>query len=490
VTGRSNNPGIATAIRSTFGNKRLLVIGDLMLDQYVWGDISRISPEAPVPVLRHDRDARRAGGAGNVALNIAGLGVNIGICGYVGRDQFGDHLTALLRDGGVDVAGLVRLEDRPTITKTRIIARQQQVLRMDAEDLSPMAEQSVAALLQAIERELAADVDGIILSDYAKGVLAGNACQTIIGLARRHKIPVFVDPKGADFSRYRGANVITPNLAELAHATGVAAENIEQLIEAGRAIVRDIGLDYMVLTRGADGATIITPDSTLHSAAVAREVFDVSGAGDTFIATVAAGHVAGLAPSEMLHLANIASGIAVSKVGTVAVDKAAVLEALDAGTHAVQDSLFGLDELQRQMGRWREQGEQVVFTNGCFDILHAGHVTYLQKAALLGDRLVVGLNTDRSVGELKGTGRPIVPEADRAKVVGALAAVDAVVLFDENTPLNLIRALRPDVLVKGGDYSKDRIVGAAEVDGWGGRVQIIPLVAGRSTSQLIEKITG
>ena len=317
---------IAIAVRSAFGGKRVLVIGDLMLDQYIWGEISRISPEAPVPVLRHGRDARRAGGAGNVALNIAGLGFDVTICGYVGADKVGDQLIDLLQQESVDTAGLVTVEDRPTITKTRIIAGHQHFLRMDAEDLGPMSEGSIASLLKAVEDETAKGVDGIIFSDYAKGVLRGNVCQTIIGLARKQKTPVFVDPKGADFARYKGANVITPNLAELVLATGIAAQDIDDLIEAGREVVRNVGLDYMVLTRGADGATIIAPDNTIHSVALAREVFDVSGAGDTFISAVAAGHLAGLAWNEMLYFANIAAGIVVSKVGTVAIDKASVLQ--------------------------------------------------------------------------------------------------------------------------------------------------------------------
>lgn len=490
ATESSDMARIAEAVRTAFGRKRILVVGDLMLDRYLWGDVERISPEAPVPVLRYQREATRAGGAGNVALNVAGLGLDVSIAGFAGTDEAHEQLIDILSQAGVDTAGVITLNDRPTITKSRIIAGHQHVLRVDTEDLKPIDSDCIAQLLEQNEQQLSGDLDGIILSDYRKGVLDKEVCQSIIKLARKKGIPVFVDPKGADYSRYAGANVLTPNLAELQLVTGVDSRDIDALIEAGREMVRNLGIDFMVLTRGADGMTLIAADATEHCAAVAREVFDVTSAGDTVIASLMAAEVADLNWREMLHLANLAAGIVVGKVGTISIDQASLLQSIHALSHGLMDSVYSLEEMQGLVSGWRSRGEQVVFTNGCFDILHAGHVTYLQKAAQEGNRLIVALNTDRSVRELKGDPRPIASEDDRACVVAALAAVDAVIFFDESTPLHVIETLRPDVLVKGGDYSKQQVVGAPEVESWGGRVVLLPLVEGRSTSNLIKKIAG
>ncbi len=483
-----DNARIAEAIRSVFNKKRLLVFGDVILDRYLWGDINRISPEAPVPVLRYRREAQRAGGAGNVALNVAGLGLGVGLVGLTGNDKGRADLIEALELSSIDAAGIVALDDRPTITKTRIITGHQHVLRVDAEEVGPIDVASGEKLLQNIEDQLSRGIDGIILSDYAKGALSRERCGSVIAKANDLGIPTFVDPKGADFSRYRGATVITPNLAELELATGVSARDVDALIEAGRGLIQEHDIDSMVLTRSADGMTLIAAEVIEHSPAVAREVFDVTGAGDTVIATLAAARTVGLDWADAMHLANLAAGIVVGKVGAVAVDQASVLQAIHAQSHGLMDSVYSLDELAGLVGEWRRRGEHIVFTNGCFDILHAGHVTYLQQAAREGDRLIVALNTDRSVRELKGAGRPIVSQDDRACVVAALAAVDAVVFFDESTPLRVIERLKPDVLVKGGDYARHDVVGGKEVEAWGGRVVLVPLVQGRSTSKLIEKI--
>ncbi len=487
----SPNPArIAEVVRTGLAGKQILVIGDLMLDQYVWGDVSRISPEAPVPVLRHGRDATRAGGAGNVALNLAGLGLDVAIAGFAGADEARKTLLEIFAEANVDTACVTTLGDRPTVTKTRIIAGHQHVLRVDSEDLSEVDKKDAASLLQQVQQRIKNGIDGIILSDYAKGALSTDTCRQIIDAAASKSIPVFVDPKGQDYDRYAGASVLTPNLAELELASGAGSHDIDTLITAGREIVSSLGLDYLVVTRGANGMTLISPEQTLHQGAVAREVFDVSGAGDTVIASLVAGHVAGLGPLDLLQLANVAAGIVVAKVGTVAVDQAAVLQALHAKSHTLMDSVYALDELGTLVDEWRSRGERVVFTNGCFDIVHAGHVTYLHKAAAEGDRLIVAINTDRSVRALKGDSRPVTGQDDRACVVAALAAVDAVVFFDESTPLNVINKLRPDVLVKGGDYARDGVVGGDEVESWGGRVVLVPLVEGHSTSNLIRKIAG
>ena len=485
-----NIPHLAEVVRAGFTDKRILVVGDLMLDRYIWGDVDRISPEAPVPVLRHGRDAVRAGGAGNVALNLAGLGIKVSLAGFVGDDDACNILLEIFSETGVDASSIVTLTDRPTISKTRIIAGHQHVLRVDAENLSDVDDDSTAELFSRVEKQLDNDIAGVILSDYAKGVLTPASCHDIIEAARQRQIPVFVDPKGQEYGRYTGATLLTPNLKELEQAGRVDGSDIDALLAAAGKFVKDLDLDCLVLTRGGDGMTLIGKDEVLHSPAVAQEVFDVSGAGDSVIASLAAGQIAGLNRMDTLHLANLAAGIVVGRVGTVAVELTALLQALHPHGHTLTDSVYSLDELSKLTDAWRSNGQRIVFTNGCFDIVHAGHVLYLQKAAEAGNRLIVAINTDSSVSALKGKSRPVNGQEDRACVVAALAAVDAVVFFDDPTPIDVIKKLKPDVLVKGGDYTKDQVVGAAEVESWGGRLVLVPLVKGRSTSNLIRKIAG
>ena len=483
-----NNENIANALRNGFGRKRVLVVGDLMLDRYMWGMVERISPEAPVPVLSPGREATRAGGAGNVALNLAGLGLEVAVAGFAGEDENRDRLLEILAGHDIDTTAVVTLSDRPTVTKTRVIAGHQHVLRIDSEDLSDIDSGDRDRLFKAVTGKLG--VDAIILSDYAKGVLTTRLCQRLIEVAKESSIPVLADPKGFDFSKYAGASVLTPNLLELSRAGSVPADQTDDLVQAARAYVDTLGLQFLVLTRGPDGMTLVAKDQTVHSPAKAREVFDVSGAGDTVIASVAAAMLGDLDYVEMLHMANLAAGFVVGRVGTVAIDQTSLMRALHAEEQAPSESVYGLDELLLLADDWRHRDQRIVFTNGCFDIVHAGHVSYLHKAAREGDKLIVGINTDKSVRVLKGDARPINGQDDRACVVAALAAVDAVVLFDEETPLELIKALQPDVLVKGADYSKDQVVGATEVESHGGRVVLVPLVEGKSTSDLVRKIAG
>lgn len=483
-----NNENIADALRNGFGRKRVLVVGDLMLDRYIWGIVERISPEAPVPVLSPGREATRAGGAGNVALNLAGLGLEIAVAGFAGEDENRDRVLEILAGHDIDTAAVVTLADRPTVTKTRVIAGHQHVLRIDSEDLSDIDSRDRERLFKAVMAKL--DVDAIILSDYAKGALSLTLCQRLIDAARQKSIPVLADPKGFDFSKYAGVSVLTPNLLELSRAGSVPADQTDDLIRTAKAYVDALGLQFLVLTRGPDGMTLVAKDQTVHSPAKAREVFDVSGAGDTVIASVAAAMLGDLDYVDMLHMANLAAGFVVGRVGTVAIDQTSLMRALHAEEQAPSESVYGLDELLVLVDDWRNREQRIVFTNGCFDIVHAGHVSYLHKAAREGDKLIVGINTDESVRALKGDTRPINGQDDRACVVAALAAVDAVVLFDEETPLELIKALQPDVLVKGADYSKDQVVGAAEVESHGGRVVLVPLIEGKSTSELVRKIAG
>jgi D-beta-D-heptose 7-phosphate kinase/D-beta-D-heptose 1-phosphate adenosyltransferase len=362
------------------------------------------------------------------------------------------------------------------------------MLRVDAESSAAVGSALEDRLFAAIEDELHRAC-ALVLSDYAKGVLTGGLCQRLISAAARCGIPVLVDPKGRDYARYRGATMITPNRSELAQATDADVDDLDAMLIAAERLREVLALQHLVLTLGALGLAVIGSDVPTRIPAVAREVFDVSGAGDTVIATLAAAFAAGLDPLDAAHLANLAAGVVVGKVGTASVSRAELEQALVDESALEQAAKIGsLADVQERVRAWQARGERVVFTNGCFDLLHAGHVTYLAQARGYGHRLVVGLNTDRSVRALKGADRPLITEVDRARVLAALAAVDAVVLFDEETPLRLIEALRPDVLAKGADYRPEQVVGATEVHSWGGELVLVPLLEARSTSGIIRRM--
>jgi D-beta-D-heptose 7-phosphate kinase/D-beta-D-heptose 1-phosphate adenosyltransferase len=484
-------PGeVSEVVRRGFDGRRVLVVGDLMLDRYIWGRVRRISPEAPVPIVALARETEVPGGAANVARNLAGLGLAVELAGVTGADAARDALLAALAAEGIEAGAALVASDRGTTTKTRIVGDHQQMLRIDSERAAPLAEADAARLLAALSERLPG-LGALVLSDYAKGVLAGPLCAELIGRARALGIPVLVDPKGRDFDRYAGATLITPNRAELALATDVPGDDQPGLLRAGERLRARLGLATLVVTLSEQGLALIDATGSDLIPAVAKEVFDVSGAGDTVIATFAAGLAAGLGVRDTAHLANLAAGVVVGKVGTAAIDRAELLAALaDEAALGQAAKVCTLPAAIEQVRRWQAAGERVVFTNGCFDLLHVGHVTYLEQARRYGRRLVVGLNTDRSVRALKGPERPLIGEADRARVLAALAAVDAVVLFDEPTPLALIEALRPDVLAKGADYREEDVVGAREVKTWGGQVVLVPLVAGRSTSGIVDRLRG
>ncbi len=480
---------IADAVRNRFGRGRALVLGDLMLDRYVWGDVSRVSPEAPVPVLRPRRHAERAGGAGNLALNLVGLGLQPVLAGYVGQDDYAASLAAIWQHHDVPSDLVVTLEGRATTTKTRIIAVNQHVLRVDDEDLAPVAPSDQQRLLEAV-LDCLADVDVVLLSDYGKNVLVPEVCQQVITHAKRRELPVFVDPKGQRYEKYAGATILTPNLKELELATGVTEHEFDALLEAGRRAVSELDLEAIVVTRSQHGMTLIAADETIHSPAIAREVYDVSGAGDTVVASLAAGTLAGLSRPDMLHLANVAAGLVVAKTGTAPVEHEELLHALYPHGQLASELIFTLERLESTASRWRANGERIVFTNGCFDLLHPGHVALLRQARAACDRLIVGLNSDASVRGLKGDGRPVQDETARAAVLSSLADVDQVVIFAEPTPAALIEAIRPDVLVKGADYSLDQVVGAEFVQSYGGRILLAEIEPGHSTTGTIEKLSG
>lgn len=477
-------------VESGFARHRVLVLGDLMLDQYVWGDVSRISPEAPVPVLRSVRRTHVAGGAANVAMNLAGLGVQVSLAGFLGADEDAQVLRGLLAGSSISTDAIC-IWQRSTISKTRVMAGRQQLMRLDVETTDAPSKLEIDSLLWSLAKAIL-NVDCIVFSDYAKGVLPERVCQSVIAEARKRGIPVLVDPKGSDFSKYRQATTICPNLLELAACTGVATEDSSALMTAGRAMIEPLALEYLTVTMSERGIRVLRSeaDEDLHAGALAREVYDVSGAGDTVIATLAAAAAAKLDLESAIQLANVAAGIVVSRVGTVPIDRASLLATLSTELAlSTQEKVVDRASLVARAAQWRNRGETVVFTNGCFDLLHIGHITLLEDAHKMGDHLVIGMNSDDSVQRLKGPTRPIVGENERARILAALASTDAIVIFDEDTPLATIEALRPDVLVKGGDYTEATVVGADMVREWGGRVAIVPTVAGFSTSNIVQKLT-
>jgi D-beta-D-heptose 7-phosphate kinase/D-beta-D-heptose 1-phosphate adenosyltransferase len=477
---------VLAKIEQEWPQKRLLVLGDVMLDKYIWGDVGRISPEAPVPVVRATHQSQQPGGAANVAMNLAKLGAGVVLAGFTGGDTDEQLLLDCLKANQIDSA-FISCEGFPTITKLRIVGGRQQMLRLDSENLNPRAEPDHDRLLARVLEELPA-CHAVILSDYAKGVLAPRVCQAVIAEARRLGIPVLVDPKTADFSRYKGATTICPNLHELATASREDIRNLDAMLTAGERMVSDFDLEFLTATLSEKGIAVVRPGNRFLAPAVARQVFDVSGAGDTVISVLALSLASGLPIESAVQLANVAAGIVVAKVGTVPVEKHELLAALapEIALHA-EDKVLTKDELVRRVATWRASGESVVFTNGCFDLLHVGHITVLEQSRRLGDRLIVAINSDASVSALKGPTRPVVSEDARARVLAALAAVDAVAVFGEPTPMELILATKPDVIVKGGDYNEDTVVGAKEVKSWGGKVAIVPIVEGHSTTRLIEK---
>lgn len=464
-----------------FDDASVLVIGDLMLDRYWHGGSSRVSPEAPVQVVNVGQIEERPGGAGNVALNIASLGCQVNLIGITGDDEAANVLQTRLMAAGVK-CDFERINGIPTITKLRVISRQQQLIRLDFEE--NFEGRGVAAL----NKKMAKHIDGcsaVILSDYAKGTL--DEIQTLIQLANTRNIPILVDPKGADFSKYQGATLITPNLHEFEAVVGYCKDE-QTLVKKGKELMQAHKWGSLLITRGEHGMTLLRHGQPeRHIPAVAREVFDVTGAGDTVIATLASALAAGETIENAMVMANVAAGIAVVKLGTAAVSAHELRRKLrtegDIGTGIMteQQLIIAVEEA-------KAHGEKIVMTNGCFDILHAGHVAYLQQAKKLGYRLIVAVNDDNSVRDLKGEGRPINPVDRRMSVLAALGSVDWVVAFSEETPQRLIGEVLPDVLVKGGDYRVEDIAGAKEVIRNGGAVEILQFVDGLSTTKIIESI--
>jgi D-beta-D-heptose 7-phosphate kinase/D-beta-D-heptose 1-phosphate adenosyltransferase len=471
-----------------FSHLTVLCVGDIMLDRFLHGDIERISPEAPVPVI-HLRETREMlGGAGNVASNIASLGGTAILVGLVGADDAGARLRAIAASRGTIIPALIETRHRPTICKTRFVAGRQQVVRADEESRAPLHAEEEQALIAALEAHLAG-AHAVIFSDYGKGALSRSVVTRGIAAARAHGVKVFVDPKSDDFSIYRGAACVTPNAREMAAAARAPVGTEAEIAAAARRVMAEAGVDAILVTRSEKGMTLVQAGGVTSVSARAREVFDVSGAGDTVIATLALAQADGRSLEQSMHIANAAAGVVVSKLGTATADIAEVMHELSAqDATAGVPGLMTLAAAQALVARWRAQGFSVGFTNGCFDILHPGHVSLLAFARSQCDRLLVALNSDESVRRLKGAARPVNALGQRAQVIAAIRYVDGVVSFEEDTPLALISALVPDVLVKGADYRVDQVVGAEVVQAAGGRVVLAELVAGQSTTGIIERM--
>lgn len=464
-----------------FQQAKLLVVGDVMLDRYWHGAASRVSPEAPVPVVQVGNQEDRPGGAGNVALNIAALGSAATLVGIVGSDDTGTDLRSRLNAAGV-YCEFLQSVDKPTVTKLRVISQHQQLIRLDFEETFVQQDrQGMNSKVASLMKE----AQVLVLSDYGKGTL--EDVSELIDMGRKQNIPVIVDPKGSNFQKYRGATLITPNLSEFESAVG-PSQNEDELVRKGLQFLKDLELDALLITRGEHGMTLIRPDSPeLHLPAKAQEVFDVTGAGDTVISVLAATLAAGEGFADATALANLAAGLVVGKLGTAAISgpelRRAILMEQDSGR-----GVMTAEQLQIAVMDAKAHGESIVFTNGCFDIIHAGHVGYLTEAKQLGDRLIVAINDDESVRRLKGAGRPINPVERRMAVLAGLEAVDWVVSFSADTPEPLLESLQPDILVKGGDYTREQVVGGDYVQAYGGQVQALDFLDNCSTSAIMEKM--
>jgi D-beta-D-heptose 7-phosphate kinase/D-beta-D-heptose 1-phosphate adenosyltransferase len=472
------------AVLDKLAGLNVWVVGDLMLDQYVIGGVDRISPEAPVPVVRVHDTEDRLGGAANVARQVAILGGRVSLAGVIGADSAGDILLKLCADCGINADAVVRLKGGRTTRKLRVIGHSQQLLRLDWEDAAPCTKSTAeqfAALLVASSKP-----DAIILSDYAKGVLTPETIAAVT--AKRGTAPVVVDPKTRDFSRYHGATVITPNLKELELASGQSLDATapQAVAAAARPLIAAAGLSAMVVTLSEQGMLIVPAGAEeIGIPATAREVYDVTGAGDTVVAVLSLALGAGAPLVAAAQIANAAAGVSVGQIGAVAVDSDSIRSELTAAPEA---KVVSREDLASRATSWRMAGKRIVFTNGCYDLLHAGHLSLLHEAARLGDILVLAINSDTSVQRLKGPERPLVPQAERAALLAALSCVDAVTIFDEDTPLEALKSIKPDVLVKGADYKAEEVVGKDFVETYGGRVALVPLLPAKSTTALVERI--
>ena len=465
--------------------KWALVIGDVMLDKYIFGEVNRTSPEAPVPVVEKKSESFRMGGAANVAANLIGLGIKTILSGVVGNDQNGEALKRLLKKNNISQQGLIK-STLSTTTKTTIIAGHQQIVRVDDEDTNiSLSANQIKKILNLIIKKPSI----IVLSDYAKGFLTENLTQKIIKQAKKNDIPILVDPKGNNIKKYAGASILTPNKKEAFVLSNLAEPNEDLLEKQLKKICIKFDIENIAMTQGDQGIKLVSSRKIdVIPATKLKKVFDVSGAGDTVIATLAAGLIGKLTTHKSLELANIAAGVAIGKVGTVAIEGHEIINEIDTEQTLQIHKIVSFNKLDGLIKNLRAKDLKIGFTNGCFDILHAGHVTYLEQAKNNIDFLILGLNSDSSVKKIKGAKRPIINQEDRARVLSSLEAVDAVIIFDEETPIKLIQRIKPNFLIKGSDYKLTEVVGHKEVTKWGGKVKLVELLAGRSSSNIIKDI--
>lgn len=473
-----------TTYFESFRQARILCIGDIMLDHFMYGCVERISPEAPIPVLKLERETQMLGGVGNVVANLAALGIKASVVAMVGRDMAGEQVRAKLQDIRVSDNGLVTDSERPTSVKTRYLSGGQQLLRTDREKTGALSGESRSSFYEAVDAAIM-EADIVILSDYGKGTVDADLCRYVVSRGKR----VIVDPKGRDYSRYEGAFLVTPNRAELADASGMPTGTDEEVTVAAKAVIDLTGVENILATRSKDGMSVVygpaAKKDPVHIKTSVREVYDVSGAGDTVVAVMAAMLATGADLEAAAAVANVAGGIVVGKIGTATVTVPDIKKQIDNTRNT--GGVTRMEALE-QVERWRANGLKVGFTNGCFDLLHPGHISLLEQARARCDRLIVGLNTDASVRRLKGETRPIQNETSRITVLQALAAVDMVVLFDEDTPEQLICDISPDLLVKGADYTIENVVGAAHVMSYGGEVYLAELTEGQSTTGMVGRM--
>lgn len=466
---------------------KIAVVGDIMIDNYYYGEVNRISPEAPVPVNKVNSESFNLGGAANVAANLAGLSAKVFMSGVAGSDVQGENLFTLLKEKGIDSTGIICSKQRKTTTKLRVIGSNQQMLRLDFEEVIDLLEEEEKQIQKWFLSLLQLGINGLVISDYAKGVCTDRLCQWLINKSIENNIFVLVDPKGNDWSRYKNASFVTPNVKELGEVCNRNVFNEEEdVVQAAQATIDKYKVSSILVTRSEKGLTYVSKDKIFTVPSTAREVYDVSGAGDTVAAVFLLAVVGGLEYEKAAFFANEAASVVVSKIGTYAINKKDLFSYLVEKEKKEKQQYLPLDnkDIKELVEIWRENNEKIVFTNGCFDIIHKGHVTYLEKAAKLGDRLIIGLNSDSSVKHLKGKTRPLTSENDRAYILNALSCVDAVVLFSEKTPLELIKLVKPDILVKGGDYSVEQVIGRQYADS----VEIIDFEEGYSTTNTIGKI--
>lgn len=474
------------------GNPKILVLGDLILDRYIWGNAERISQEAPVILLREDTQEVRMGGAGNVANMLIGLEVDVTMAGVVGNDPDGAEVRQSLMERGVDCSAIVTDSSRPTTVKQRFIGRAQQrhphqILRVDREVNTPLDKPTSETLLNSILSEIS-DYQAILVSDYAKGVCTPEVLSRVLEEAKQVGVPVIVDPcPGQDYQIYSGATAITPNRLETSRAVDFDVDTCEDAFRAGAQLCRDLNLEYVFVTLDSDGVALIQADGFTELLPTRkREVYDITGAGDMVLATIGVGSAAGINPVDLARLANVAGGLEVEQIGVVTISREEMIADLLMGSRVTSEKVLPLEELKRHVLARQKLGQKVVLTNGCFDVMHVGHVSYLEQAAAEGDCLIVAVNSDESVRTLeKGPDRPIFGQTHRASMLAALEGIDYVVIFEDSTPCELIRQLKPDLLVKGGTYEKEEIVGWDLVESYGGEVRPLGMTPGISTTQIL-----